>query len=246
MTCIILHLGFADCRRLPGQVRRRFDGTPDGPSVVDVADQRRESGERVAHWESVYERNRADGVSWYQTESVMSLELVDLLAISAEAGVIDVGGGASVLVDALLHRGFADLTVLDISETALQASRDRVGAGAPVEWIAHNLLTWEPTRRYDLWHDRAVFHFLSGDEVGVYRDLVHRAVAPRGYVVMATFAPDGPEWCSGLRVTRYGADQLIEALGVGFEMVGQRREVHTTPSGAAQAFTWIAARRIND
>ncbi len=176
----------------------------------------------------------------------MSLELVDFLGITADAGVIDVGGGASVLIDALLRRGFADLTVLDISEAALQASQERVGADAPVEWIAHDLLTWEPTRRYDLWHDRAVFHFLSGDEVGVYRDLVHRAVAPRGYVIMATFAPHGPEWCSGLPVTRYGADQLIEVLGVGFEMVAQRREVHTTPSGATQVFTWIAARRIND
>lgn len=176
----------------------------------------------------------------------MSLELVDLLGISAVAGVIDVGGGASVLVDALLHRGFADLTVLDISEDALQTSRERVGADAPVEWLAHDLLTWEPTRRYDLWHDRAVFHFLSGDEVGVYRDLLFRAVAPRGYVVMATFAPDGPEWCSGLPVTRYSADQLMETLGGEFEMVGQRREVHTTPSGATQPFTWIAARRIGD
>ena len=211
-----------------------------------MADQIPDSGERVAHWESVYERNRADGVSWYQTEPIVSLELVELLGISADTGVIDVGGGASVLVDALLRRGFADLTVLDISEAALQTSRQRVGADAPVDWIAHDLLTWEPTRRYDLWHDRAVFHFLSGDEVEVYRDLLHRAVAPRGYVVIATFAPDGPEWCSGLPVTRYGADQLIEALGGEFKLIDQRREVHTTPSGAIQPFTWIAARRIID
>jgi trans-aconitate methyltransferase len=176
----------------------------------------------------------------------VSLELVDLLGITPEAGVIDVGGGASVLIDALLHRGFADLTVLDISEAALQASRERVGADAPVEWIAHDLLTWEPTRRYDLWHDRAVFHFLSGEELQVYRDLLHRVVAPRGYVVMATFAPDGPEWCSGLPVTRYGADQLMDTLGGEFEMVGQLREVHMTPSGATQPFTWIAGRRISD
>ncbi len=147
----------------------------------------------MAHWDSVYARNQADGVSWYQAEPVVSLELVELLGISAEAGVIDVGGGASVLVDAMLDRGFADLTILDISEAALQASQERVGADAPVEWIAHDLLAWEPTRHYELWHDRAVFHFLSGDEVGVYRDLLHRAVAPRGHIIMATFAPDGPE-----------------------------------------------------
>ena len=149
-------------------------------------------------------------------------------------------------VDALLHRGFTDLIVLDISEAALQVSRERVGADVPVEWIAHDLLTWEPKRRYDLWHDRAVFHFLSGDEVGVYRDLLHRAVAPRGYVVMATFAPDGPEWCSGLPVTRYSANQLIEALGGEFMLVGHRGEIHTTPSGATQSFTWIAAQRIGN
>jgi trans-aconitate methyltransferase len=211
-----------------------------------VTDQISDSGERASHWESVYGRNQADTVSWYQTEPVVSLELVDLLGISAEAGVIDVGGGASVLVDALLLRGFTDLTVLDISEAALRASQERVGADAPVDWIAHDLLTWEPARRYDLWHDRAVFHFLSGDVVGVYRDLLHRAVAPGGCVVMATFAPDGPEWCSGLPVTRYGADQLNETLGDEFKLVDHRREVHVTPSGATQPFTWIAARRISD
>jgi trans-aconitate methyltransferase len=205
-----------------------------------------DSGERVAHWDSVYERNQADSVSWFQAEPVVSLELVDLLGISTEAGVIDVGGGASVLVDALLRRGFADLTVLDISEAALRASRQRVGAGAPVEWIARDLLTWEPTRCYDLWHDRAVFHFLSGDEVTDYRDLLHRAVAPGGCVVMATFAPDGPEWCSGLPVTRYDADQLDETLGDKFTLVDHRREVYTTPGDATQPFTWIAARRTGD
>jgi len=211
-----------------------------------MTDQEPDSGERVAHWESVYQRNRTDSVSWYQTAPVVSLDLIDDLGISEEAGVIDVGGGASVLVGALLHRGFADLTVLDISEAALQASRARVGASASVDWIAHDLLTWKPKRRYDLWHDRAVFHFLSRNEVEVYRNLLHHAVAPAGCVVMATFAPDGPEWCSGLPVTRYSAEQLGEALGGEFIVVEQRREVHTTPNGATQPFTWIAARRVSD
>ena len=204
------------------------------------------SGERIAHWDSVYERNRADGVSWYQTEPVVSLEFVDHLGISANAGIIDVGGGASNLVDSLVHRGFTDITVIDVSESALRTSRERLGADGSVEWIAHDLLTWAPTRHYDLWHDRAVFHFLSADEVVVYRDLLHRAIAPRGFVVMATFALDGPEWCSGLPVTRYDADRLLEALGDDFTLVDQRQEIHTTPTGAIQPFTWIAARRIND
>jgi hypothetical protein len=211
-----------------------------------MADQAADSTERVTHWESVYDRNQSDAVSWYQAEPIVSLELLESLGISADAGVIDVGGGASVLVDELLRRGFVDLNVLDISAAALQASRERVGDDTRVNWIAHDLLTWRPTRRYDLWHDRAVFHFLSGDEVQIYRDLVLRAVIPGGYVVMATFAPDGPERCSGLPVTRYDADQLIEMLGNGFELVDQRHEAHTTPSGAIQPFTWIVARRTID
>lgn len=210
------------------------------------ADPAQDSGERIAHWDSVYKGTRADGVSWYQTEPVMSLEIVKHLGVPANAAVIDVGAGASNLVDALLQQGFTDVTVLDISESALQTSRERVGADAPIQWIAHDLLMWEPTRHYDLWHDRAVFHFLSPDEVVVYLDLLHRAVATAGYVVMATFALDGPEWCSGLPVTRYDADQLIEALGDAFTLVDQRREIHTTPTGAIQPFTWVAARRISD
>lgn len=216
------------------------------PQVIDVVDDLSDSDERAAHWDSVYQRNWTDSVSWYQPEPVESLELVDVLGIAGDAGVIDVGGGASVLVDALLRRGFTDLTVLDISHAALQVSRDRVGTDAPVTWIAHDLLTWEPKRHYDLWHDRAVFHFLSGAEVEVYRDLVHRSVARGGAVVMATFAPDGPEWCSGLPVTRYSANQLIAFLGGHFTVVDERREVHTTPGGVAQPFTWIAARRDLD
>ena len=200
--------------------------------------------ERAIHWDSVYERNRTDGVSWYQSEPVMSLGLMDALGIVDDSGVIDVGGGASVLVDALLRRGFADLTVLDISDEALQASRARVGRDASVHWIAHDLLTWEPTRHYGLWHDRAVFHFLSGEEITTYRHLVERSVAPGGSVIMATFALDGPGWCSGLPVTRYDAVQLAAVLGPAFTLIEERREVHTTPTGVDQPFTWIAARRI--
>ena len=173
----------------------------------------------------------------------MSLELVDLLGVAPQSGVIDIGGGASLLVDRLLARGFNDLAVLDISDAALQAARQRVGDDARVAWIVEDILSWEPTRRYDLWHDRAVFHFLSGQEAEEYREVMRRGLAPGGSVIMATFAPDGPEWCSGLPVTRYSAEQLGMALGGGFQIVDQRREVHTTPTGAVQPFTWVAARR---
>jgi trans-aconitate methyltransferase len=182
-------------------------------------------------------------VSWYEPEPVVSLELVDVLGVAPESAVIDIGGGASVLVDRLLARGFADLTVLDISEAALRASCQRVDNDPRATWITADLLSWQPTRNYDLWHDRATFHFLSGAEVDTYRNVLRRAVAPGGSVIMATFAPDGPEQCSGLPVTRYGADELGAVLGSGFKVVEHRGEVHTTPFGAVQPFTWIAARR---
>jgi len=208
-----------------------------------VADHSSGTEERTTHWETVYRGNETDALSWYQAEPVMSLQMLDLLGVTPGSGVIDIGGGASLLVDRLLARGFGDLAVLDISDAALQAARLRVGDDARVAWIVGDILSWEPTRRYDLWHDRAVFHFLSGQEVEEYREVMRRGLAPGGSVVMATFAPDGPEWCSGLPVTRYSAEQLGMALGSGYHIVEQRREVHTTPAGAVQPFTWIAARR---
>ena len=200
------------------------------------------SYERRTHWQRVYEGTETNAVSWYQSEPVLSLELIDLLGIAPAAGTIDVGGGASILVDRLLAKGFTDLTVLDISLAALRASRERVG-DVPVTWLAEDLLTWEPTRTYELWHDRAVFHFLSGREVEDYRKVLCRALSPGGAVIMATFATDGPERCSGLPVTRYSAIEVGTALGRGFETVEHRREIHVTPSGTLQPFTWIAARR---
>jgi len=213
------------------------------PKLFRMVDHIRDTDAKTNHWESVYELKPVDGVSWYQDEPLVSLELVDMLGVEKDARFIDVGGGASNLVDFLLVRDFTDLTVLDISKSALRASRGRVGPDAHVAWIAHNLLTWEPTRRYDLWHDRAVFHFLLSNEIKVYQDLVRRSVAPGGSVIMATFAPDGPQWCSGVPVTRYDADQLRDVLGDEFTVVEQRREVHTAPGGALQPFTWIAASR---
>jgi SAM-dependent methyltransferase len=208
-----------------------------------VTDHPAGADQRARHWEEVYRGSDPDAVSWYQPEPVVSLELVDLLGVTPEAGVLDIGGGASVFVDRLLARGFADLTILDISDAAIRASRQRVGNDPRVAWITEDLLSWEPTRPYDLRHDRAVFHFLAGGEVDSYRNVMRLAVAPGGSVIMATFAPDGPERCSGLPVTRYSADELGAVLGGGFQVVEHRREVHTTPSGAVQPFTWIAARR---
>lgn len=201
--------------------------------------------ERVLHWDHVYENSGADGVSWYQPEPEVSLELIELMGVGPESGIIDIGGGASVLTDRLLARGYNDLTVLDLSEVALEVARGRVGDGSTVAWLAQDVLTWEPTRTFELWHDRAVFHFLSAHEIVDYRSVLDRAIPSGGAVIMATFAPDGPERCSGLEVTRYGSKELGGLLGADFEIVAERQEVHVTPSGGAQPFTWIAARRTS-
>ena len=180
-------------------------------------------------------------MSWYQAVPEASLELVDALDISRDAAVIDVGGGASFLVDELLARGFCDLTVLDLSVSALDATRRRLPTDAPVRCVHADLLRWEPDRRYDLWHDRAVFHFLvaQSDRDRYVATLTH-AIVPGGNVIVGTFAEDGPEMCSGLPVDRYSATELSTALGDALDVVATRRERHVTPRGAAQPFTWVA------
>jgi SAM-dependent methyltransferase len=200
--------------------------------------------ERREHWADVYERNAPDAVSWYQADPSPSLAMIDRLAVPRTAPVVDVGGGSSMLVDRLLDRGFADVTVVDIAPRALATARDRVGDDPRVTWLAVDLLEWAPDRRYGLWHDRAVLHFLAGDEVAAYRDLVRRAVAPGGGAVLGTFGPDGPESCSGLPVTRYDAAGLAAVLGDRFVVVDHRSEEHRTPSGNLQSFVWVAARQV--
>ena len=230
----------------PGRCTSGQMGRPPLPMLALMPDALPDADQLATHWEAVYESNSPDAVSWYQSEPTVSLELIDALGVSPNAAVIDVGSGASILVDRLLTRGFTDMSVLDISEAALRTSRHRVGEdAAEVHWIVGDLLAWEPPRRYDLWHDRAVLHFLIGSDVAIYRATVEWAVAPGGSVILATFAPDGPECCSGLPVTRYSTAELAAVLGDGFEVVVHRREAHRTPGGAEQPFTWIAARRTS-
>ena len=156
--------------------------------------------------------------------------------------VIDVGGGESLLVDCLLAQGFADLTVLDISRVALAEARRRVES-AQVRWVEADVRTWQPDRRYGLWHDRAVFHFLvdPADRAAYLRNMA-TATAPGSALIVATFAPHGPETCSGLPVARYSSDALARALGADFEVVEILEEQHPTPSGGIQPFTWVAGR----
>ena len=200
-------------------------------------------GDRADHWDATYAERGAEDVSWFQSEPHTSLALFDALGVHRDAAVVDVGGGASALVDRLVAHGYVDLTVVDISEVGLDLARDRVGDAAKVEWVVSDVLTWAPDRRYDLWHDRAVFHFLTDPDARADYLATLTEVVPTGAVILATFAPDGPDTCSGLPVARYGPDELADLLP-DFEVVEARRDVHVTPGGVEQPFTFVAARRV--
>lgn len=201
--------------------------------------------DRQAHWENVYRTKAPDSVSWFQPEARLSRTLIGRLAPDRDARIIDIGAGASVLVDHLLEDGYRDITVVDLSAAALDIARARLGArAASVEWVQADLLTATlPEGRYDVWHDRAVFHFLTAPEDRArYVAQVRRAVRPGGLVLVATFAEDGPARCSGLEVARYSPDALHGEFGEAFERLESHRELHQTPAGATQAFTYCACR----
>ena len=201
---------------------------------------------RQAHWQGVYAAKRDTAVSWFEAEPAVSLALIDLVGTPKQGAVIDVGGGASRLVDHLLDRGFADVTVLDLSAAALAAARQRLGAaGGRVQWIVADATTWEPPRRYALWHDRAALHFLTDPaDRAAYVARLRQALMPGGHAIIGTFAPDGPEKCSGLPVVRYDADSLAGVLGPGFALLDSRRHAHLTPSGTEQRFHFATFRRL--
>jgi SAM-dependent methyltransferase len=200
---------------------------------------------RKAHWENVYTTKGEREVSWFQENPVPSLELIALAGLSAGASIIDIGGGASRLVDALVERKIGRITVLDLSAAALDAAKERLGdRGAGVEWVVADVTTWEPLQTYDLWHDRAAFHFLTdASDRSAYVGYLKRAVRSGGHVILGTFAPDGPERCSGLPIMRYDAGILGTILGTDFELVDSRRHDHTTPWGAVQRFQFSTFRR---
>ena len=218
-------------------------GPPRSLPSVAVSESPRGSAERVRHWDEVYERRGELGVSWFQQTPAVSLELIGTLELPRDAAVIDIGGGASSLVDRLVDQGFTDLTVLDVSRTALEATRRRVGGDVSIAFLERDVLEWRPERRFHLWHDRAAFHFLvdSADR-DKYLATLRSALQPGGYVIIATFASDGPEYCSGLPVARYSSDSLGSVLDSSLVVVTTRQEEHTTPGGEVQPFTWIVAR----
>ncbi|OJW06988.1 MAG: hypothetical protein BGO49_27465 [Planctomycetales bacterium 71-10] len=192
---------------------------------------------RKNHWEGVYSSKAETDVSWYQEEARLSLDLIRAFS-PPEGCIIDVGGGASVLVDGLLKLGYERVTVLDIAEAALQKARSRLGDdAAKVRWVAADVTSLQDLGAFDLWHDRAVFHFLtSPDDRGRYVELAERTIPSGGHLVMATFAKGGPTRCSDLDVCRYDAASLSAELGPGFVLVNETCERHVTPWGALQDF----------
>lgn len=200
------------------------------------------------HWETVYQTRAADAVSWYSAHLDTSLALIEQAMPARDAAIIDMGGGGSTLVDDLLARGYRDLSVLDISASALAIARKRLGeAASAVTWhVADALDASLEAARYDLWHDRAVFHFLTdaAQRARYVRQLTH-TLKPDGQLVLATFAPDGPQKCSGLDTVRYDARTLAQELGEGFDLIGSTREPHTTPGGSVQQFLYTHFRRLS-
>jgi SAM-dependent methyltransferase len=200
----------------------------------------------TSHWEDVYRRKSASEVSWYQPHLRQSLLLIAEAKLPTTASIVDVGGGASTLVDDLLAQCYTNLTVIDLAASALVQSQERLGDRAKsVRWLAGDATTeLLATESVDLWHDRAVFHFLTIEARRIaYVQQVERCVRPGKVVVLSTFAPDGPERCSGLPVCRYSPDELGNALGPAFEKLAEAREHHTSPSGAAQSFSYVLCRR---
>lgn len=205
-----------------------------------MADQAR----AAARWDAAYAQG-ADNRSWFEEQPDMSLRMLGAAGVAAADALIDVGGGASPLTGALLDRGFPDLTVLDISAAGMQHARDRLGPRADqVHWLTADVLSWHPQRHYQAWHDRAVFHFLTTDEHRQqYLHTLETATAPGTVAVFGCFAPGGPQYCSGLPVTRYSAAQLARQIGAEWLLISQDREEHITPTGTIQPFTWVALRR---
>jgi SAM-dependent methyltransferase len=202
--------------------------------------------DRETHWENVYTTKGEAKVSWFQEAPAPSLALLGLTGAKPSSAIIDIGGGASRLVDNLLEQGFENVTVLDLSAAALASSRARLGGrGNRVKWIVADATEWQPSEIYDVWHDRAAFHFLTGKkEQNAYIRHLKQALRVGGHVIIGTFALDGPEKCSGLPVARHSAESLAALLGTDFALVDSRRHEHSTPWGAMQKFQFSTFRRV--
>lgn len=197
--------------------------------------------DKKQHWEQVYTTKASDHVSWFQEHANLSLALIKQTGVAKDTAIIDIGGGASNLVDDLAAEGYSDLTVLDLSSAALDVAKQRLGKQAEaVQWIVGDITQADlPANRFDVWHDRAVFHFLTNPaDRQAYVKQVMRSVRPNGHVIIATFSEDGPEKCSGLPVMRYSPKTLHAEFGDDFLLVKHQKEAHHTPFGTVQQFVY--------
>jgi SAM-dependent methyltransferase len=204
-----------------------------------------ESDNRQAHWQNVYASKGENEVSWFQESPAPSLALIAEIGAAPNSAIIDIGGGASRLVDELIGRGFRDVTVLDLSAAALEVAKARLGERASrAHWLVADATTWEPPQAYDIWHDRAAFHFLTEErDRANYIARLQQGLRSGGHAIIATFALDGPEKCSGLPVMRYDAARLAQTLGSGFKLLQSQRNDHATPWGSHQRFEFSVFQR---
>lgn len=203
--------------------------------------------DRKSHWENIYQTKARDQVSWFREHLDTSLTMITNTGVGREAAIIDVGGGNSTLVDDLLENGYVDVSVLDISGKAIAGSKERLGRKAEdVIWIEADITSAElPKDHYDVWHDRAVFHFLTDPEDRrKYVELVLRSLKPGGHIIVASFGLEGPEKCSGLDVVRYSPDSMHDEFGDAFRLVKSVGETHNTPFGTTQEFVYCYCRKV--
>ena len=210
----------------------------------------RQEFNRQAHWEGVYSKKKSTELSWYQQHPEHSLELIKAAGVDPSASIIDIGGGASTLVDFLLDAGYQNLSVLDIAHGAIEQAKSRLGRSKiewadKVEWLEQDITRFIVEKSFDVWHDRAVFHFLTdADDRLRYVEVMSRALKPGGHAIVATFNLDGPEKCSGLDVVRYSPEMMSAIFGEGFQLVETRSEKHETPGGASQSFVYCRFIRV--
>lgn len=202
---------------------------------------------RSDHWNKVYRKKSETELSWHQDDPAVALNIMKKVGLAAGSAFIDIGAGKSRIIERLLDLGLSDLSALDLSENALASTRVRLGdRGKTVRWIVDDVTRWEPTRTYDIWHDRAVFHFLVNREDRIsYIERLNRSVSSGGHAIIATFATDGPEQCSGLPVARYSPDSLAETLGAAFLLLTHQFYLHHTPWGVEQSFQYSLFRKVN-
>ena len=198
------------------------------------------------HWGDVYQEKSPSEVSWYQKEPKLSLELIRRTNVASNDAIIDVGGGTSVLVDYLKKEHYTNLTVLDISKNAIAISKDRLGDTAKrIEWIVSDITQFDTSQKFSLWHDRALFHFLTDpSDRKIYVKALIKAIRTEGHLIIATFAIGGPEKCSGLEIVQYDSEKMIAELGDNFKLVEERKEIHITPANKEQEFIFFHFLRV--